>query len=68
MKTKQHGKGLNHKQVVEFSNVLAYAGLRKNREEEQLSDFEEGFNRGWEACAKFFAHQLRKELRKEEQQ
>ena len=64
MKTRKHGNGLSHKQVVNFSNRLAAQGITN---QSPYNTYARGFDEGWKAACKYFAHELRKELREQEQ-
>lgn len=60
MKTRKHGKGMTHKQVVEFSNRLAACA---QCEVSPYYTYGHGFDEGYAAACKYFAHQLREILR-----
>lgn len=60
MKTRKHGHGMTHKQVVTFSNKLAH---QAQHEVSPYYTYSHGFDEGWAAACKYFAHQLRKKLR-----
>lgn len=60
MKTNKHGHGMTHKQVVVFSNRLAY---QAQHETSPYYTYAHGFDEGWSAACKYFAHELRKKLR-----
>lgn len=55
MKTHKHGNGMTHEQVIKFSNRLAYNGYHSNSPD--------SFSRGWNEACKYFAHELRVQLR-----
>lgn len=60
MKTRKHGHGMTHKQVVQFSNRLMYSGIQPNTEKEEWAY---QYMEGWKDACKYFAHELRKVLR-----
>lgn len=60
MKTRKHGNGLNHHEVVRFSNRLAAQGIKKPSTH---NTYAREFEDGWSAACKYFAHELRRELR-----
>lgn len=65
MKTRKHGNGLSHKEVVRFSNRLArFSNLKSSRD--SSSAFGDAFECGWNAACKYFAHSLRVALRETE--
>ena len=64
MKTRKHGNGLNHREVVNFSNRLA---ARAQNEISPYYTYSAGFDEGYSAACKYFAHKLRKLLRESEQ-
>lgn len=66
MKTHKHGNGMSHADIVHFSNRLA-ASASFDPSPSETTETEREFLRGWHECAKFFAHELRKELRFTEQ-
>lgn len=55
MKTRKHGNGLTHADVVRFSNRLAALGY--------LLDADNAYERGYQDACKHFAHVLRAMLR-----
>lgn len=65
MKSRKHGNGLSHRQVVAFSNRLA-AQARPDDNVSYANEGMEQYLKGWADACKYFSHELRLQLREVE--